>query len=156
MQKRVPSTPEELEGSAAEFFGSIKGESDRGCVLVAAAFLDEALEVHLRSRMSREGSVGPLFAGPLRSFWAKIELCRALGLIEGSERDELTRIRKLRNLFAHTHKEASFDHPQVVEITEGFSVFSGLDWRPIEGLAPARQRFVLSASWLAGSLHRRG
>lgn len=34
----------ELKGLAARFFETIKGESDRGCVLVAAAFLDEALE----------------------------------------------------------------------------------------------------------------
>jgi hypothetical protein len=30
--------PEELDGSAKDFFAAIKAESDRGCVLVAAAF----------------------------------------------------------------------------------------------------------------------
>jgi hypothetical protein len=55
--KRIPSTPEELEGSAAKFFVSVREASDRGCLLVTPAFLDEGLEAALRSRMS--GRFGP-------------------------------------------------------------------------------------------------
>jgi hypothetical protein len=67
-KKRIPSTPEELEGSSKEFFAVIKGESDRGCVLVAAAFLAEALEALLLSHMSCEEaakkSVGEMSGAP--------------------------------------------------------------------------------------------
>src|SRR5262245_8195161 len=116
VKKRLPDTPDELEGWAAQFFATVKAESDRGCVLVAAAFLDEGLELLLRSKMSRDASIvknsiEPLFTGmgPLKSFWAKTELCLALGLLPDYEHGDLARIRNLRNLFAHTYTGASFD-----------------------------------------------
>jgi mannitol operon repressor len=159
---RVPSTPEDLKGSAAEFFDSIKGESDRGCVLVGASFLDEALELLLRSRMSTnpaviKKSIDPLFSsghGPLASFWAKTELCQALGLIEDWEYEDLMRIRKLRNLFAHSHGSAAFSDPQVTAITSSFSRFGATSFLGVT-IADPRKSFVMAASWIAGRLHNR-
>ena len=62
---RLPQGPAELKGLAAKFFATIKAESDRGYVLVAAAFLDEGLELLLRSRMSKSASVVKASVDPL-------------------------------------------------------------------------------------------
>jgi len=163
-KKRVPSTPEELEGSAAEFFASVREESDRGCVLVAAAFLDEALESVLRSHMSRDTKVvrdvvdrlfGP--EGPLGTFSAKINPCRALQIIAQGDHDDLMRIRirTPRNRFAHSHGAAGFADQQVKDTTAALSVFAEIKWvdRDDDAVDPACKRFVFGAAWVAGSLH---
>lgn len=165
-KRQLPQTPDELEGWAAKFLATIKEESDRGCVLVAAAFLDEALELLLRSKMSKDpsivkASIEPLFTGigPLKSFWAKTELCRVFRLIPEYEYADLTRIRSLRNLFAHSYVDATFSDPAVVEITSelrhfGMKEFPTLD---TEKATPdyVRRRFSLAAAWLAGRIHHR-
>ena len=163
-KKRLPDTPEELEGWAAQFLETIKVESDRGCVLVAAAFLDEGLELLLRSKMSKDaavikGSIEPLFAGlgPLRSFWAKTELCFSLGLVPDYQHADLMRIRNLRNLFAHSYTGATFEDPRVIQIVSELKHF-GMKQFPVtedEKAKPhhVRNRFMLAAAWLAGSLH---
>jgi hypothetical protein len=165
-RKPLPATPEELKGPAAQFFETIRCESDRGCVLVAAAFLDEALELLLRSRMSSDPrivktSMKPLFTGigPLKSFWAKTELCRALGVIPEPEYSDLMRIRDLRNHFAHSYVTASFDDPEAVKIVSDLRHFGFKALPPKDdetgGPTGARQRFSLAAAWVAGAIHER-
>ena len=163
-KKRLPKTREELEGWAASFFETIKAESDRGCVLVAAAFLDEGLELLLRSKMNKnaaviKNSIEPLFTGigPLTSFWAKTELCFSLGLVPDYQHADLMRIRNLRNLFAHSYTDASFADPRVIQIVSELKHF-GMKQFPLTDQEKAkpghvRNRFMLSASWLAGSIH---
>ena len=165
-KKGLPESSDEVKRSAAAFLDTIKGESDRGCVLVAAAFLEEALELVLRSKMKSDPmvvkqSVDPLLAGigPLRTFWARTELCRALDFLADWEYEDLSRIRELRNLFAHSYERADFDDPRVVDIVMNLNAFG-------ERMVPrgqvlklaekeARRRFSLAAAWLAGALHSR-
>lgn len=164
---RIPSSSEEVKSQAAVFLETIKAESDRGCVLVAAAFLDEALELLLRSKMKSapqivKQSIDPLLTGigPLKSFWARTELCRVLDFLADWEYDDLSRIRNLRNLFAHSYEHADFDDPRVIELVMKLNAFGErilpqgrAPKRP--GVKEARLRFSLAASWLAGSLHNR-
>lgn len=164
-KKRLPATPHELKGWAARFFETIKNESDRGCVLVAAAFLDEGLELLLRSRMSKDsavvkGSIEPLFSGgvaPLRSFWAKAKLCFSLGLVPDNLHADLMRIRSLRNLFAHSYSGASFEDPTVIQLVSELKHFGMREFPPSdeEKVRPdhVRNRFMLAAAWLAGIIH---
>jgi len=166
-KKRLPESPEEVEKLAAVFLATLKGESDRGCVLVAAAFLDEALELLLRSRMRSEPkvvkqSIDPLLTGigPLKSFWARTELCRALDLLTEWEYEDLKKIRDLRNLFAHSYEQADFDDPRVVEMSLQLHTF-GSRTVPKGALLKrtdikeARLRFTSEASFVAGTLHNR-
>ena len=165
-KRRLPESPDELESWAAQYFDSIKAESDRGCVLVAAAFLDEALELLLRSQMSKDAniikrSIEPLFTGlgPLKSFWSKTEVCFALGLVPAYEHADLMRIRNLRNLFAHSYTNATFGDSTVVQIVSELKHF-GLKQLPpadTEKTKPdyVRNRFMLAAAWVAGSVHNR-
>jgi len=65
-----------------------KPESDRGCVIFCAAWLEDELELLIRACCRKEPHivktiVNPLFKGyaPLSTFSAKIEVCYAMGLI---------------------------------------------------------------------------
>eukprot|EP01034_Spumella_vulgaris_P007096 gene7096-9038_t len=106
---------------ASEFFSrylaTISGESDRGAVLVAAALLDEGLELALKKKLAPATKKNdPLFDGghsPLRSFSAKIELAFRLGLITHNTRKMLDSFRDLRNAFAHGAEPVSLSDTKV-------------------------------------------
>jgi DNA-binding MltR family transcriptional regulator len=89
-------------------------ESDRGCVLAAAAMLEESLEkifcAIFESQRASKTVQNSLFDsnGPLATFSAKIKLAYALGLISSDAYEDLERIRKLRNEAAHTAKDFDF------------------------------------------------
>lgn len=166
-KKRLPETSDDVDKWARIFLETITRESDRGCVLVAAAFLDEALDLLLRSRMKSDAkvvkqSVDPLLTGmgPLRSFWAKTELCRSLDFLADWKYEDLTQIRNIRNIFAHSYENADFDKPRIVEMVLRLNAF-GIRTVSLEELPNlsrkenARRRFSLTASWIAGALHKR-
>ena len=75
-------------------------ETDRGCVLVAAAYLDEQLETLFRARTLDEGNVADsLFEnnGPLGSFSSRIALARSLGMLPKDTCSDLQLIRRIRS-----------------------------------------------------------
>jgi DNA-binding MltR family transcriptional regulator len=164
-KKRLPADGQALAGAAVTFFDALKVESDRGCVLVAAAFLDEALELLLRRKMTQEPAavrttVDALFVGngPLGSFWAKTELGRALQFIPDVVYDDLTSIRTIRNHFAHSYVRATFSNQMVRDLVSGFHAF-GIEAVPLSEKEEAkgldvRQRFCLASSWHAGGIHK--
>ena len=167
VKKNLPKSPEDLEGRSAGFFETIKLESDRGCVLVAAAFLDEALELLLRSHMASnttvvKRSIDPLFThdGPLGSFGVKTNLCKALKLLYEEEYADLNCVRELRNHFAHSYVEvASFANQKAIDLVANLNHFGTTRFPPSEEELKRpnniRKRFSLCASWLAGGIHKR-
>ena len=94
-------------------------ESDRGAVIVAAALLeeelDQILEEAIRSNNVTEKYVKSMFdlSGPLSSFSSKSLICFGFGFISKEIFDDLTKIRKLRNKFAHSSKEVNFLSPEI-------------------------------------------
>ena len=83
-----------------------KSASDRSCVIVAAAYIDELLGYIFKlflSSPSSEKEDKELFSvyGPLSTFSSKIVLSYRLGLISNYEYKTLQIIRKIRNSFAH-------------------------------------------------------
>jgi hypothetical protein len=80
-------------------------ESDRGAVIVLAAFADDCLQSLLKARLlPPNGSDDELFDisyAPLRSYSAKIDLAYRIGVINVNVRSSLHLMRKLRNDFAH-------------------------------------------------------
>jgi DNA-binding MltR family transcriptional regulator len=123
--------------------------------------------------------VDPLFVGlgPLRSFWAKTQLARALGFIDHWMYDDLERIRNLRNLFAHSYENADFADPRVIALTERLvgadkAVQEMEKTPPPESVVPnqmlkdtpvkhrevmkkERMRFIMAASYIGGNIHGR-
>ena len=77
---------------------------DRGLVLSLAAFAEDALGSLLREFMVPSEATKLLLDGfnaPLGTFSARIKACLALGLIAKDQYNDLERLRKIRNEFAH-------------------------------------------------------
>jgi DNA-binding MltR family transcriptional regulator len=91
-------------------------ESDRGCALVAAAFLEDRLEVLLQCFLVENKTVlNRLFGtyGPLGTFSAKIDVAFSVGLINHQAHVDLDTIRKIRNEFAHHSSDLTFSDKQI-------------------------------------------
>ncbi len=92
----------------------LAGESDRGCVLVGAALLEERLEELFRAVFNRNSASKKLqdslfeSNGPLATFSAKVKLAYSLGLVDKSIFDDLETVRRIRNEFAHSAEEVDF------------------------------------------------
>jgi DNA-binding MltR family transcriptional regulator len=91
-------------------------ETDRGCCLMAASFLEHELEQLLRQKLiGARKFVDTLFEfnGPLGTFSSKIKLSYSLGLISKETLNDLEIIRKVRNEFGHTHQPINFETPEL-------------------------------------------
>lgn len=92
----------------------IHKESDRGCVIVAAAVMDSWLEDLIRNHVEKysvsSSALKSLFdmSGPISNFSSKILLCRSFGLIDEVAYHDLMILRKIRNSFAHSSDGVSF------------------------------------------------
>lgn len=89
-------------------------ESDRGCVLLGAAILEQRL-AELFCFTFKTNDISRKIAdsifdsnGPLSTFSSKIKLAYALGYIDRLAYEDLEKIRKIRNEFAHTAKAVDF------------------------------------------------
>jgi hypothetical protein len=100
----------------------LKRESDRGCVLdEALTKLLQACFIATPEILAR--SIKPLMAanGPFVSFWSKLHLRNALGLISSSVASDLEIIRRLRNGFAHSQEEVNFHDSAAIRLVEQLS-----------------------------------
>jgi DNA-binding MltR family transcriptional regulator len=92
---------------------------DRSQAIVAGALLEQSLEYALLSHfVLTEAEMRELFAdqveGGISSFAAKIKLAFALGIVEKTMRKELTLIKNIRNVFAHTRASVTFDDREII------------------------------------------
>lgn len=95
-------------------------ESDRGCVLILTSDLDNYLNEILSFWFKNIGNVSNKqekvifdFSGPLGSFSNKIQLSKALGIIDDTIYRDLLIIRKIRNLAAHSNNSFSLSNNTV-------------------------------------------
>jgi DNA-binding MltR family transcriptional regulator len=90
---------------------------DRSHAIVAAALLEQALETALLTHFRvDEAEARTLFAdqeGSISTFAIKIKLAYALGIIDPMIRTELTHIKNIRNVFAHTRASVTFQTPEI-------------------------------------------
>lgn len=87
-------------------------ESDRGAALMAAAYLESELSILLGAFLVDDTRAQKALlseSGPLAAFSARIELAYLLGLVSPVGRRDLHLIRKIRNDFAHSPTNVSFD-----------------------------------------------
>ncbi|ANP65621.1 MULTISPECIES: DUF4145 domain-containing protein [Vibrio] len=90
----------------------LKGESDRGAVLIAASMIDVALENLIKEKLvDSDKKRDPIFEhnGSLGTFSSKIEISYRLGLITSKQQLMFNTFRKLRNVFAHSSTPLSLD-----------------------------------------------
>jgi DNA-binding MltR family transcriptional regulator len=98
-----------------DFRRTLSPETDRGCALMAAAYLDERLDELLRAFFIDDKAISESILGrdkPLSTFSSRIDLAYLLGLISPKERTALHIIRKIRNEFGHVASPLSFDEPK--------------------------------------------
>jgi hypothetical protein len=93
------------------------GRSDRAVAILIAIQLEEALHQALLGwlRPLSKTEHNQIFGAtaPLSGFAARIRMSYAMGVIGSKTRDELNVIREVRNAFAHSGRELSFDTPEV-------------------------------------------
>lgn len=145
--------PEVLQKQYAEFVAfrrALSEESDRGCALFAAAYLDSALEGLFRSSVVEGKKIDEeLFEGssPLATFSGRIKLAYYLGLISAEFRADLETIRKIRNDFAHDATLLSFETQSIADRCRNL----GFSYQ--EPTARPRAHFTAAASGLVATIH---
>lgn len=106
------------------FVREFEKETDRACVILSAAMLEQALEANIKARLvatgSPEDNLFDVAYAPISTFSAKIDLAYRLGLISTKFCRDLHTIRKIRNDFAHNITGCTFGnasvHSRVVEL----------------------------------------
>jgi DNA-binding MltR family transcriptional regulator len=104
--------------AAIDFRSTLTHESDRGCALMAAAYLDNRLVELLKSYFVDDSKVADELLSqsrPLGAFSARIDLAYSLGLLTHAEHRALHLIRKIRNDFGHVPEPLSFATHAIAE-----------------------------------------
>jgi hypothetical protein len=78
-------------------------------------------------RSLENDDIGRIFGrmGALSNFAAKIEIAYMFDLIDKAIRDDLRRIKSIRNAFAHTTRYVYFETPQIADQCQKLS-----NWKP--------------------------
>lgn len=122
---------------------SWRAESDRGAALVAAAFLDDLIEELVRARMVplkkvQERLLG--YPGSLANGSARLDLAYALGWIGPEAYSDLSTLRRIRNHFAHSPRNSSFDEDKTRDLCKNLTVPGVTGWS-----FPGKDRFLVAA-----------
>jgi len=104
-------------GFFKNFIGLLQEESDRGCVIVSAAMLDDILSQLLKRRLApsleKKDELLDNGASAFSTFSARIDLAYRVGLLRASARATFHLLRKIRNDFAHISDPKTFDSSSV-------------------------------------------
>ena len=150
MAKSVPAVLQKQYAEFVAFRRALSEESDRGCALFAAAYLDAALESLFRSSVMEGKKIDEeLFEGssPLATFSGRIRLAYYLGKISAEFRADLETIRKIRNEFAHDASLLSFETQSIADRCRNL----GFSYQ--EPSARPRAHFTAAASGLVATIH---
>lgn len=129
---------------------ALSEETDRGCALHAASYLDNELAVMLASHFVDDAKTHKeLFksTGGLATFSARIAIAFALGLIPENVRNDLSLIRKIRNDFGHNPARIGFDHEPIANRCRELH----FRWETLE--RPPRRYFENSVFAVASQIH---
>jgi hypothetical protein len=140
-------TREHLKASELQdYFNELNTANDRTCALVGGAALDQTLVRILAERfipLDDTGLANTFYEpqAPLGSLSIRIQLCYLLGIIPLAVKDDLDRIRRIRNAFAHRVHALEFSHPLVQLACDGLGNFAEALPNPIT----PRERFISCA-----------
>ena len=104
-----------------------KPEDDRGIALIMATVIDQALEAAILSKLPgiEAGNERYIFSddgAPLRDLDSKIRIAFGLGIFGAAARSDLSLIRSVRNAFAHSRLEISFETEVIAEVCSHFTL----------------------------------
>lgn len=115
-----------------DFRTSLLSESDRGSVLMAAAFIEDKITQLLETYMINDTTIQKkIFGGngALATFSSKIDISFLLGLIPKNIYNDLGVLRKLRNDFAHNAKSITFQTDYIKDRCNVLQVVSNVALR---------------------------
>lgn len=133
-----------------EFRATLSPESDRGCALIAAAYLDSELEKLIRLALVDAPRIADDLLGqgrPLSTFSARIDLAYLLGLVGSRVHRDLHLIRRIRNDFGHDHSPITFESDRIANRCKELSA------HPFEPGHPPRRLFMSTAMGVLASIH---
>jgi DNA-binding MltR family transcriptional regulator len=116
--KRPVIQIEQLSAETRQLYHVLNEEPDLACVVIGAAFLDAAVASLLAQRFSRSKVTEKLLApiGALGSFAVRADVAYALGLIKEAHHHDLCVVGQIRNAFAHSHLNLSFQDANIRQI----------------------------------------
>ncbi|NCC22314.1 MAG: hypothetical protein EOM26_07610 [Alphaproteobacteria bacterium] len=132
------------------FRETLSPETDRGCALMAAAYLDDQLSALLAKCFVEDNAVQQQIfsnSGPLGTFSSRIDLAYLLGLIPQRVRRELHLIRKIRNDFGHNPQPIGFESDAIANRCKELNLSSR------EQIAKPRSHFTSSVLGVLALIH---
>jgi DNA-binding MltR family transcriptional regulator len=123
--------PEDLSKDGRKLLEVLNDESDLAAVLIAASFHAEQLATLLVSRFIQNSSTATQFLYPskgvLGEFRARSQLSHCLGLISKLSFNDLCAIGEIRNLFAHSHLQMTFEDQSIQEKCSALETWQQLE-----------------------------
>jgi|GEM_PF-1848167 len=113
MNKSISDLITDSEIRIHKFSDTLQAESDRGCALVSAAYLDESLKQLLLKSFVKDKLSQKILDKELQPFSFRIEMAFLLGKINRIAYRDLHLIRKIRNQFGHSEELITFESPQI-------------------------------------------
>lgn len=133
------------------FIDEFKGESDRGCAVLVLCVLEDLLIETVKHRLPVCSNDELRSIAPFGRLSTTVSNAFLIGAVSKRERDELYRLIKIRNKFAHKALEGlSFSHPDIIDLCKKLELADVFD--EFKSEVP-RIRFNVSALIVYCSLH---
>ena len=117
-------TAEVLWADREQLFDVLRKAPDLVVALVVTSYLDASLARLLHEQFVDESGAKALLEidGPLESFGARCNGALAMGLIDRTTFDDLRKIGKIRNRFAHHHLALDFGDAEIRRLCDAMSL----------------------------------
>lgn len=132
-------------------FTELETADERTVAIVAGSILENSLAIAIQARLraldpAEQKELFEYENAPLRTFHSKIQLGYALGLYSHRIQDDLKRIKRIRNTFAHNIFVKSFDDEEVSGDCDDLIGPKYLRWAKLEAnLSDRRYQFMETA-----------
>ncbi|HBG28352.1 MAG: hypothetical protein A2Y10_08770 [Planctomycetes bacterium GWF2_41_51] len=151
----------DFQGMPKEITKLLKSESDRGCILILTAYLEEILGLIVRGACVSDDDAEMLLQlrCPGGDFNSKILLCSAFGLIHHEEAQALKCIQRIRNKAAHFDRKGQgfqvlFDSSETIDQVANFAKAMNIKLLSHD-IGKVRSCFIALARLLATKLYLR-
>jgi len=133
MASKTPRTPtqEQLMKKFRKAMSAISHETEMVCVVMSATLIDHALGAILKKYFFTSSSTSDKLlkpSGTIGSLQAKVDVLYCLGLLSETGKDNIEFIARIRNKFAHSLDDASFEDPEICEWCAKLRLPEGTQW----------------------------
>jgi DNA-binding MltR family transcriptional regulator len=115
------------KNQVSEFLAEVSSGNDRSAALVWGALVEDALQSAIEKRLYHFNSdeLNSLFGGNgfLENFAAKSLMAYAINIVTKEQYRDLDLIREIRNAFAHTMPNVTFETKEVMDVCDLLSTY---------------------------------